>query len=338
MSLLNYCGENFPTTRLRRNRRHQWLRDLVAENRLSAHDLILPLFVCEGQNQKQEIPNLSDIYRYSIDNIIDIVKQAQNIGIKAIMLFPYIDNKLKTVDGKEAINPNNLICRTIIAIKKSAPDIGIIGDVALDPYTTHGHDGIIDKNDNVINDQTTELLCQQSLIQAQAGCDIIAPSDMMDGRVGKIRNYLDKNNYRDTAIMSYSIKFASNFYGPFRNAVGSNQIDKKIDKKTYQMDFRNFKEAMREIAQDIKEGADSVIIKPGMPYLDIIKEASQIFNIPIISYQVSGEYAMLKNAAKLNIFNYESAMIESLISFKRSGCQAIICYDAIKIAQIIKNS
>jgi len=324
--------DSFPNTRLRRNRQYPWLRELIAENKLHASDLILPIFICEGQNQKQKIDNLPNIFRYSIDNAIEIIKQARDLGIKAVMIFPYIESEFKNNKATEALNKNNLTCRAIFEIKKQVPDIGIIADVALDPYTKNGHDGITNKDGYVLNDETSEILCQQALIQAQAGCDIVAPSDMMDGRIGKIREFLDKNNQKNTGIMSYSIKFASNFYGPFRNAVGSKQNNQDFDKKTYQMDFRNSQESMREIALDIKEGADSIIIKPAMIYLDIIKEASQNFQIPIIAYQVSGEYAMLINAAKDGVFDYDQALLECLISYKRAGCSAIISYAALDLA------
>ncbi len=331
-------NQSFPNTRLRRNRQFPWLRDLLSENNLQPKDLILPIFIVEGQKQQQKIDNLPDIYRYSIDNAIEIIKQARDLGIKAIMLFPKIDEKLKSKNGKEAINPNNFTCQAISQIKQAVPDIGIISDVALDPYTTHGHDGLVDKNDNVLNDETVEVLCQQSLVQVKAGCDIVAPSDMMDGRIGTIRKYLDANQKQNAEIMAYSAKFASNFYGPFRNAVSSNKNNPNIDKKTYQMDFRNSKEALQEIALDISEGADSIIVKPAMAYLDIIKEASQNFTTPIISYQVSGEYAMLKTAGNLGILDYQQAMFESLIAQKRAGASAIICYDAINIAKTTDDS
>jgi porphobilinogen synthase len=249
------------------------------------------------------------------------------------MLFPLIDQKLKTIDGKEAFNAKNLMCRAVQEIKKHVPNIGVICDVALDPYTSHGHDGIIDKNGYVLNDETVALLCKQALVQAKAGCDIISPSDMMDGRVAAIRSTLDAAGFVDVAIMSYSAKYASNFYGPFRHAVGSAGNLKNGDKKTYQMDFHNSREAMREIEQDILEGADSIIIKPGLPYLDIIKEASQNFAVPLIAYQVSGEYAMLKFAAQNDSFDFMKTMIESLIACKRAGCAAIISYAAIEVAQ-----
>lgn len=326
--------ESYPNSRLRRNRSQNWLRDLIAQHNLTINDLILPIFISSGTKQKFEIKNLPNIYRYSIDYAIDHIQEAYDNGIKAVMLFPYIDSKLKCEKGLEALNANNIMCKAIAKIKSKVPNIGIISDVALDPYTIHGHDGIINNNNNVLNDETIEILCKQAIIQARAGSDIIAPSDMMDGRVAAIRKTLDENHYKDVCIMSYSIKFASNFYGPFRSAIGSD-INSKIDKRGYQLDFRNSKEAINEIAHDIQEGADSIIIKPAMPYLDVIKEASMTFNHPIIAYQVSGEYAMIKNAANCNILNYEPAIIESLISFKRAGCSAIICYDSVNIAKLL---
>ena len=327
-------NESYPNTRLRRNRRAQWLRDLVAQTTLSANDLILPLFVIEGKNQQEKINNLPGVSRFSIDLIVKKVKEARALGINAVMLFPVVDQKLKTANGKEALNENNLICRTVKALKDAVPEIGVICDVALDPYTTHGHDGLIDENGYVLNDETIDVLCEQAIIQAMAGCDIIAPSDMMDGRVTAIRGALDFGNFSHLAIMSYAAKYASNFYGPFRDAVGSAK-NLKSDKKTYQMDFRNSSEAMREINLDVVEGADMIIIKPAMTYLDIIKEASQNFKLPIIGYQVSGEYAMLKHAAAAGAFDFDSVMKESLIAIKRAGASAIITYGAIEMAQNI---
>jgi len=333
----NFHIGSFPTTRLRRLRKSSWMRDLVAQNSLKASDLILPLFVIEGKNIEQKINHLPDVSRLSIDLIVKKAKEAHKLGIPAIMLFPVIDPKLKTLDGKEAWNEKNLICRTIREIKKNVPNIGVICDVALDPYTSHGHDGIIDENGYVINDTTIEALCTQALVQAAAGCDIIAPSDMMDGRVAVIRDALDYEGFIDVAIMSYAAKYASAFYGPFRHAVGSASNLKKSDKKTYQMDFKNSAEALREIALDVEEGADLIIIKPGMPYLDIVKEASQNFHLPIISYQVSGEYAMLKHAAAAGAFDFDVAFFESLMAFKRAGAKAIISYGAIEMAKKINN-
>lgn len=325
---------SFPRTRLRRNRKTQWMRDLTAQAVLSPCDLILPLFAIEGKNKEEKISHLPGVSRFSIDLLVKKAKEARALGIPALMLFPVIDQKLKTADGKEAVNGKNLMCRAIAAIKNAVPDIGVITDVALDPYTSHGHDGIIDKNGYVVNDATIEILCEQALVQAAAGCDIIAPSDMMDGRIGLIRDALDSQNFTDVAIMSYAIKYASSFYGPFRHAVGSAK-NLKSDKKTYQMDFRNSDEAMREIALDVAEGADMIIVKPGMPYLDVVKEASQNFKLPIISYQVSGEYAMLKHAAKEGSFDFDAAFLESLIAFKRAGASAVITYGAIEAAKFL---
>lgn len=323
----------FPKTRLRRNRKAPWIRDLTAQFQVSPSDLILPLFVIEGKNKEEKISALPDVSRFSIDLIVKKAKEARALGIPALMLFPVIDQKLKTVDGREALNEKNLICRAISAIKNAVPEIGVIADVALDPYTSHGHDGIIDKNGYVLNDETVSILCEQSLVQAAAGCDIIAPSDMMDGRIGVIRDALDDQGFVDVSLMSYAVKYASNFYGPFRHAVGSAANLKKSDKKTYQMDFRNSFEAMREIEIDVCEGADLIIVKPGMPYLDIVSQASQKFKLPIISYQVSGEYAMLKFAAKEGAFDFDAAFLESLIGFKRAGSAAVITYGAIEVAK-----
>ena len=324
----------FPQTRLRRNRQSQWIRDLTAQTTLSPSDLILPLFVIEGKNREEKIAQLPGVSRLSIDLIVRSAKEAAKLGIPALMLFPVIDQKLKPANGKEALNGKNLICRAIAAIKNAVPEIGVIADVALDPYTTHGHDGILE-NGKIVNDATIEILCGQALVQAAAGCDIIAPSDMMDGRIGVIRDALDDQAFTDVGLMSYAAKYASNFYGPFRHAVGSVSNLKSSDKKTYQMDFRNSYEAMREIALDVSEGADMIIIKPGMPYLDVVKEASQNFKLPIISYQVSGEYAMLKLAAEKKFLDFDAAFFESLIAFKRAGASAVITYGAIEAARKI---
>jgi porphobilinogen synthase len=321
--------------RPRRNRKSPWIRDLISENHLKPSDLIQPFFVICGTNKREEIKTLADNYRFSIDLLIREVKKAQGLGIKAIMLFPCVEQILKSDDGKEACNEDNLICRAIKEIKKLVPEIGIIVDVALDPYTTHGHDGIVDKNGYVLNDKTVEILCQQALVQARAGCDMVAPSDMMDRRVGAIRQFLDKNGYENIGIMSYAAKYASNFYGPFRDAVGSDKNLQKSDKKTYQMDFRNSLEALREIKLDENEGADMLIIKPGIVYLDIVAKAKEISNLPIVSYQVSGEYAMLKLAAQNGLLNFNEAMFESLIAFKRAGASAIITYCAMEIATLL---
>jgi len=328
----NFSLGSFPNNRLRRNRQTRWIRNIAAQNKLTPSDLILPLFVIEGKNKEEKIGKLPDVSRLSIDLAVKKAKEAAKLGIPAIMLFPSVDQKLKDAFGKEALNPKNLICRTIKEIKDKVPEIAVITDVALDPYTTHGHDGILDKNGYVANDKTSKILCQQALVQAQAGCDIVSPSDMMDGRIGQIRKVLDDNNFINIGLMSYAAKYASNFYGPFRDAVGS-AVKLKSDKKTYQMDFRNSDEAMREIAYDINEGADMIIIKPGMPYLDIVNRAKENFAVPIISYQVSGEYAMLKIAAQNGAFDFELALMESLTSFKRAGASAIITYGAIDAAK-----
>ena len=331
---MTYSSDNsFPRVRLRRNRKSAWIRDLTAQNTFLPSDLILPLFVIEGKNKEEKISHLPDVSRLSIDLIVKKAKEARKLGIPALMLFPALDQKLKSFNGKEAINSKNLMCRAIYEIKNAVPEIGVITDVALDPYTTHGHDGIIDENGYVENDATIEILCQQALVQAQAGCDIIAPSDMMDGRIGIIRDALDDQGFSDVALMSYAVKYASSFYGPFRHAVGSVNNLKKSDKKTYQMDFRNSQEALREVALDVAEGADMIIIKPGMPYLDVVSQVSQNFKLPVIAYQVSGEYAMLKFAAEKGAFDFDAAFYESLTSFKRAGASAVISYGAVEVAK-----
>jgi porphobilinogen synthase len=313
---------------LRKNRKHSWLQKLIAETSLRAEDFIMPFFVIVGKNKKEAITSIPGQFRFSIDLLIEEIKKAKDLGIKAIMLFPCIAQDLKDKKGSEALNKNNLICQTIYQIKKQVSGIGIIADVALDPYTTHGHDGIFE-NGEIKNDPTVEILCQQALIQSQAGCDIVSPSDMMDGRVLKIRQTLDQNYFQDIPIASYTVKYASNLYGAFRNAVGSSQVD-KVNKATYQMDFSNIIEARREIKADIEEGADMLIIKPAGNYLDIIKENSAKHDLPIFAYQVSGEYAMLKFGAQKGIFDFHCALFESLISIKRAGARAIITYGAME--------
>ena len=325
----------FPRTRLRRNRQSPWCRNLISETELSVNDLIYPMFVTNGKKITENIKSLPSVKRYSIDIILKKIEEVKKLGIPAIALFPYVEKKLKTFDGKEALNKNNLICKTIKEIKKKFPDLGLICDVALDPYTTHGHDGIL-RNNCIVNDETIEILYQQAIIQAEAGADIIAPSDMMDGRIGVIRDRLDNEGFGNTIILSYAAKFASNFYGPFRDAVGSSKSLGKTDKKTYQMNFQNSNEAIREVSMDINEGADMVMIKPALPYLDIISKVKRKFNIPIFAYQVSGEYSMLKHAEKENSLNYKKCLYESLISIKRAGASAIFCYGAIDIAKNLK--
>ena len=326
---------SYPSTRLRRNRQSPWCRNLISETELSVNDLIYPMFVTNGKKITENIKSLPSVKRYSIDIILKKIEEVKKLGIPAIALFPYVEKKLKTFDGKEALNKNNLICKAIKEIKKKFPDLGLICDVALDPYTTHGHDGIL-RNNCIVNDETIEILSQQAIIQAEAGADIIAPSDMMDGRIGVIRDRLDNEGFGNTIILSYAAKFASNFYGPFRDAVGSSKSLGKTDKKTYQMNFQNSNEAIREVSMDINEGADMVMIKPALPYLDIISKVKRKFNIPIFAYQVSGEYSMLKHAEKENSLNYKKCLYESLISIKRAGASAIFCYGAIDIAKNLK--
>ena len=320
----------YPSLRLRRNRKSTWVRRLVEENNVSVNDLILPIFVTEGKNKVQEIKTMPGIYRYSVDKLSNVINKASKVNITLIAIFPNTPKSKKDFYGSEALNENNLVCKAIRKIKKNNPKIGIMADVALDPYTSHGHDGIIKKK-KVLNDETLEILSKQAVLQAQMGCDVIAPSDMMDGRIGVIRKALDKNNLKDVQLLSYSAKYASSFYGPFRNAIGSSQKN-KINKKTYQMDYRNSNEAIREVALDIKEGADFVMVKPGLPYLDVIKSIKDNFKIPVFVYQVSGEYSMIKNAIGKGLLDKES-VIESLISFKRSGASAIVTYFALDIAK-----
>ena len=321
---------SFPKIRLRRLRKSKWIRDLVSETTISKNDLILPIFIREGKNKIDSIKSMPDIKRYTIDKLPIILKQVKKYKIPAVALFPYTSKNKKDKIGSEALNPNNLVCRSIRYIKEKFPTIGIMTDVALDPYTSHGHDGVIIDN-KINNDETIKILVKQALLQAKMGCDIIAPSDMMDGRVGEIRKILDKNNFKDTSILSYAVKFASNFYGPFRDAVGSKSNLKK-DKKTYQMDFRNISESYREVALDINEGADMIMVKPGLPYIDVIGKIKNRFKIPVLAYQVSGEYSMIKNAIRKKLLDEES-IFESIISFKRAGACAIVTYFAIDIAK-----
>lgn len=326
----------YPITRLRRNRKASWLRDLLSESTLLVSDLILPIFIIDGVNQKQEIKSMPGIYRLSIDNVLKTAKYAIELGICAIALFPCVDAGLKNENADEAYNIDNLICRCIRALKDAQINIGIICDVALDPYTIHGHDGLIGQYGDIDNDNTINALAKQALVLAKAGADVIAPSDMMDGRIMTIRRVLDEEGFINVNILSYAAKYASNLYGPFRDAVSSN---KKIylDKSTYQMDLRNINEAMREIKYDIEEGADMIMIKPATFYLDVIKQASMTFNINILAYQVSGEYAMLKFASLNGALNWENCLLESLISIKRAGSRAIFTYAAIECAEILRN-
>ena len=324
----------YPNLRLRRNRKANWTRRLVEESNLSCNDLILPIFLIDGKNKVQSIKTMPGVFRYSIDKLSKILDKAIFLKIPMVALFPYSHSKVKNKYGSEALNEDNLVCRAIRYIKKRYKNqIGIMCDVALDPYTTHGHDGLL-KSGYVLNDETIEILIKQSILQAEMGCDVIAPSDMMDGRIGKIRKALDKNGYQLIQILSYAVKYASSFYGPFRDAVGS-KGSLKGDKKNYQMDYRNRLEALREVSLDIKEGADIVMVKPGMPYLDIISLVKNNFKIPVFAYQVSGEYSLINNGIKKGIIDNQ-AIFESLISFKRAGASAIVSYYADKIAKDLK--
>ena len=323
----------YPNLRLRRNRKQSWSRKLIEENTLSPSDFILPIFVIDGSNKRENIPSMPGVYRYTINRLAQIIDRAIKNGLPMVALFPKTKNNLKNEIGSESLNQDNLVCRAILEIKKKYKNqIGIMCDVALDPYTSHGHDGLI-KHNQILNDETIEILINQSLLQAEMGCDVLAPSDMMDGRIGKIRKALDKSNYKNVQILSYAAKYASSFYGPFRDAVGSKK-SLRGNKKTYQMDFRNSDEALREVALDIKEGADMVMVKPGMPYLDIIKSIKEKFKIPVFAYQVSGEYSLLSNAINKKIISDE-AIFESLMSFKRAGANAIVSYYADRLDKIL---
>lgn len=320
----------YPSTRLRRIRNSSWLRKLVSDNELNTSDLILPIFIRDGKNIIEEIKSMPGVYRYTVDKLNVILNKAEQNKILLVALFPNTPLKKKDKLGSEALNENNLVCKALRFIKKKYPSIGVMCDIALDPYTTHGHDGVL-INNSIDNDETLKILVKQAVLNAKMGCDLIAPSDMMDGRIGVIRKCLDKNNFKHLPIVSYAAKFASNFYGPFRDAVGS-KSSLKSNKKTYQMDYRNSDESLREIGLDIKEGADIVMVKPGMPYLDIIKNAKNEFKIPIFAYQVSGEYSLIKNGIK-NKLLHEDAIIESLMAFKRAGASAIVTYFALEIAK-----
>ena len=324
----------YPSLRLRRSRKNDWSRRLIEENNLTSSDFILPIFLIDGNNKKQLIKTMPDVYRYTLDKLAPVIDKAIKSKIPMVALFPYTEKKRKNLLGTEALNENNLVCKAIQFIKKKYKNqIGIMCDVALDPYTSHGHDGLVDSG-YVLNDKTIEVLINQSLLQAQMGCDVLAPSDMMDGRVGEIRKSLNKNGYKMTQILSYAVKYASSFYGPFRDAVGSKGL-LKGDKKSYQMDFRNRNEALREVTLDIKEGADMVMVKPGLPYLDIISLLKENFKIPVLAYQVSGEYSLISGGIKRNIVD-KNIILESLIAFKRAGANAIVSYYADRLDKIIK--
>jgi porphobilinogen synthase len=322
----------FPATRMRRLRAASWRRRLVRETALSPDDLIQPLFIVEGSNVRQAVPTLPGVARLSIDIAVETAREAADLGIPAIALFPVTDPALKNDQGTEALNPKNLLCRAVVAVKKAVPDIGIICDVALDPYTTHGHDGLFD-GDDVVNDATVDVLVKQALVLAEAGCDVVAPSDMMDGRIGAIRTALEKGGFSNTMILSYAVKYASAFYGPFRDAVGSKGALGAKGKHTYQMDAANVDEALREAALDVAEGADLIMVKPGMPYLDVVAAVKSQINVPVVVYQVSGEYAMLSLAAANGVFDRAGIFHESLLAFKRAGASAIFTYAAMDVAR-----
>ncbi|KAF0117359.1 MAG: porphobilinogen synthase [Rhodospirillaceae bacterium] len=324
----------FPHTRLRRIRRAEWVRRLVAEARLAPADLIWPVFVMAGHDLCEPVASMPGVVRYSIDRMVTAVGEAKALGIPAVAVFPAIDPVLKTADCREAWNPDNLVCRAVRAIKDAHPDIGVIGDVALDPFNALGHDGLV-VDGTIVNDETVAALCRQAVVQARAGCDIIAPSDMMDGRVGVLRAALDGAGFADVLILSYAVKYASAFYGPFRDAIGSGGA-LRGDKKTYQMDPANGDEALREAALDLAEGADILMVKPGLPYLDIVRRVKETFAVPTFVYQVSGEYAMLKAAAQHGWLEENAVMLESFLGFRRAGADAIVSYAAVAVARLLQ--
>jgi porphobilinogen synthase len=325
-----------PHSRPRRLRRDAFSRNLVREHSLSSHDLIYPVFVLEGQNRREAVGSMPGVERLSLDLLMPVAEDCVKLGIPALALFPVIDPSLKTPDGREATNPDGLVPRVVRALKQAFPELGVMTDVALDPYTSHGQDGVLDEHNYILNDPTVEILVQQALTQAAAGVDMVAPSDMMDGRIGAIRQALEAAGHVNTRIMAYSAKYASAFYGPFRDAVGSAANLGKADKKVYQMDPGNSNEALREVALDIAEGADMVMVKPGMPYLDIVRRVKDEFGVPTFAYQVSGEYAMLKAAAQNGWLAHDAVMMESLLAFKRAGADGILTYFARDAARLLK--
>jgi porphobilinogen synthase len=326
----------YPFSRPRRLRRDAFSRNLVREHSLSSHDLIYPVFVLDGQNRREAVGSMPGVERLSLDLLLPVAEDCVKLGIPALALFPVIDQSLKTPDGREATNPDGLVPRVVRALKQAFPQLGVMTDVALDPYTSHGQDGLLDEANYILNDQTVEILVQQALTQAAAGVDMVAPSDMMDGRIGAIRQALENAGHVHTRIMAYSAKYASAFYGPFRDAVGSAANLGKADKKVYQMDPGNSNEALREVALDIAEGADMVMVKPGMPYLDIVRRVKDEFGVPTFAYQVSGEYAMLKAAAQNGWLDHDAVMMESLLAFKRAGADGILTYFARDAARLLK--
>lgn len=330
------AGPAFPTTRMRRNRRTDWSRRLTQENVLTPADFIWPIFVREGDNLREPVDAMPGVVRYSCDTVADAVGEAKDLGIPVVAIFPFIEPDLKDARGAISIQENNLVCRAIQAIKAAHPDIGVQCDVALDPFTSHGHDGVLDENGEIVNDETVDVLCQQALIQAAAGCDVISPSDMMDGRIGAVRHALDTHGFGHVQILAYSAKYASAFYGPFREAVGSASTLGTASKATYQMNPANTDEALREVALDIAEGADMVMVKPGMPYLDVIRRVKDKFGMPTYGYQVSGEYSMIQAAALNGWIDGERCMMESLMAFKRAGADGVLSYFSVEAAKLLK--
>ena len=325
----------YPATRLRRNRREPWSRALVRENALTAGDLIWPVFLREGEGTREPVGSMPGVDRMSVDRLVEAAKEARDLGIPAVALFPCTPRERKTPDGREATDPDNLVCRGVRALKAEVEGLGVMVDVALDPFTTHGHDGVME-GDEILNDETVEILAEQALTQARAGCDIVAPSDMMDGRIGAIRKALDENGFHDVSIMAYSSKYASGFYGPFRDALGSSSA-LIGDKRTYQMDPANADEALREVAFDLDEGADMAMVKPGMPYLDIVRRVKDAFGVPTFAYQVSGEYAMIEGACRNGWLDREKVWPETLMCFKRAGCDGVLTYAAVEIARRLRD-
>ena len=315
-------------------RQSAWIRDLVEENKLSSDDLIWPIFVCDGENKKEEVDAMPNVYRYSVDNLNEVIDIASEQKIKLVAIFPYTPEDLKSIDGKEALNSKNLVCRSLQKLKSQSANFGLMCDVALDPYTNHGHDGILNDNGKILNDDTNEILIKQSILYANHGADVIAPSDMMDGRVGLIRSALEENNFKDTLILSYAAKYASGMYSPFRDAVGSSS-NLKANKRTYQMNISNSDEAIREALMDIREGADMIMVKPGISYLDIIYRIKEELKYPTIAYQVSGEYSMIKFAAKKGVIEEKNIVIEQLSSFKRAGADAVVTYYAPDVSKFL---
>jgi len=326
----------YPATRMRRMRRDPFSRAMMRENTVTAADLIYPVFILDGENQRQQVASMPGVERVSVDILMGVAEECVALGIPVLALFPVIDASLKTYDGVEATNPDGLVPRAVRALKKNFPQLGILTDVALDPFTTHGQDGLPDENGYIVNEKTIQMLVKQALAQAEAGVDIVAPSDMMDGRMGVIRNALEERGFIHTRLMAYSAKYASAFYGPFRDAVGSAANLGKADKNTYQMDPANIDEALREVALDLAEGADMVMVKPGMPYLDVVRRVKDEFRVPTFAYQVSGEYAMIKAAAQNGWLDHDKVMMETMMAFKRAGADGVLTYFALEVARKLK--